>query len=139
MHLCKKIFQMLLKNYKPILYLFFFALAAYVLHKALFSVLEINAENFYYSTAFLYLIFFGLSAFLYLILVVVKKKNFEIVGMAFLFGTASQMLLAYLILRPILENKTGEVMVEKINFFITFILFLLFQTLLTVRLLNEKH
>ncbi|BFM42999.1 hypothetical protein CFS9_16400 [Flavobacterium sp. CFS9] len=130
---------MLLKNYKPILYLFFFALAAYVLHKALFSVLEINAENFYYSTAFLYLIFFGLSAFLYLILVVVKKKNFEIVGMAFLFGTASQMLLAYLILRPILENKTGEVMVEKINFFITFILFLLFQTLLTVRLLNEKH
>ena len=131
--------QMLLKNYKPILYLFFFALAAYLLHKALFSVLEINTQNFYYSTAFLYLIFFTLSAFLYLILLVVKKKNFEIVGMAFLFGTASQMLLAYLILRPILVNKSDEVMVEKINFFITFILFLLFQTLLTVRLLNEKH
>jgi hypothetical protein len=30
-------------------------------------------------------------------------------------------------------------MVEKISFFITFILFLLFETLLTARLLNEKR
>ncbi|KQB38921.1 hypothetical protein [Flavobacterium aquidurense] len=130
---------MLLKNYKPILHLFIFALAACVLHKAAFLVLEVNAQNFYYSIEFLYLIFFGLSALLYLILLIVKKKNFEIVGMAFLFGTFTQMLLGYLILRPILENKSGEVMVEKVSFFITFILFLLFETLLTVRLLNEKR
>jgi len=139
LHLCKKIFQMLLKNYKPILHLFFFALAAYILHKAAFLVLEINTQNFYYSIEFLYLIFFGISALLYLILLIVKKKNFEIIGMAFLFGTFTQMLLGYLILRPILENKSEEVMFEKINFFITFILFLLFETLLTVRLLNEKR
>ncbi|WP_166921447.1 hypothetical protein [Flavobacterium poyangense] len=130
---------MLLKNYKPILYLFFFALAAYVLHKAFFLVLEIKAQNFYYTIEFLYLIFFGLSALLYFVLLVVKKKNFEIIGMTFLFGTFTQMLLGYLILRPILENKSEEVMVEKISFFVTFILFLLFQTLLTVRLLNEKR
>ena len=139
LHLCKKIFQMLLKNYKPILHLFFFALAAYILHKAAFLVLEINTQNFYYSIEFLYLIFFGISALLYLILLIVKKKNFEIIGMAFLFGTFTQMLLGYLILRPILENKSEEVMFEKINFFITFILFLLFETLLTARLLNEKR
>ncbi len=139
MHLCRKLFQMLVKSYKPILYLFFFALAAYVVHKALFLVLDINAQNFYYRIEFLYLIFFGLSALLYLILLIVKKKNFEVIGMAFLFGTFTQMLVGYLILRPILENKSGEVMVEKINFFITFILFLLFETLLTVRLLNEKR
>lgn len=130
---------MLLKNYKPILHLFIFALAAYILHKAAFLVLELNTQNFYYSLEFLYLIFFGLSALLYLILLIVKKKNFEIVGMAFLFGTFTQMLLGYLILRPILENKSEEVMVEKVSFFITFILFLLFETLLTVRLLNEKR
>lgn len=139
MHLCRKLFQMLVKSYKPILYLFFFALVACVVHKALFLVLDINAQNFYYSIEFLYLIFFGLSALLYLILLIVKKKNFEVIGMAFLFGTFTQMLVGYLILRPILENKSGEVMVEKINFFITFILFLLFETLLTVRLLNEKR
>lgn len=130
---------MLLKNYKPILYLFFFALAAYVLHKAAFLVLDLNTKTFYYGIEFLYLIFFGLSALLYLILLIVKKKNFEIVGMAFLFGTFTQMLIGYLILKPILENHSAEVMVEKISFFITFILFLLFETLLTARLLNEKR
>lgn len=135
----KKIFQMLLKNYKPILHLFLFAIAAYIVHKAAFLVLEVNTQNFYYSIEFLYSIFFGISALLYLIVLVVKKKNFEIVGMAFLFGTFTQMLIGYLILRPILENQNAEVMVEKISFFITFILFLLFETLLTVRLLNEKR
>lgn len=139
LHLCIKLFEMLLKNYKPILHLFLFGLAAYVLHKAAFLVLEINTQNFFYSIEFLYLIFFGISALLYLILLIVKKKNFEIVGMAFLFGTFAQMLIGYFILRPILGNKSEEVMIEKSSFFITFILFLLFETLLTVRLLNEKR
>jgi hypothetical protein len=130
---------MLLKNYKPFLQLFLFALVAYVLHKVAFLILKVNFQNFYYSIEFLYLIFFGISALLYLILLIVKKKNFEVIGMAFLFGTFTQMLIGYLILRPILENKTEGVIVEKSNFFITFILFLLFETLLTIRLLNEKH
>ncbi|WP_264552845.1 hypothetical protein [Flavobacterium sp. N2038] len=130
---------MLLKNYKPVLSLFIFALSAYALHKGAFFALDINTRNFYYSIEFLYLIFFGLSAFLYLILLIVKEKNFQIVGMVFLFGTFTQMLLGYLILRPILENKSETVIVEKVSFFITFILFLLFETLLTVRLLNEKR
>lgn len=130
---------MLLKNYKPFLQLFIFALVVYILHKATFLFLKVNPQNFYYSIEFLYLFFFGISALLYLILLIVKKKNFEIVGMAFLFGTFTQMLIGYLILRPILENKPEEVIVEKVSFFITFILFLLFETLLTARLLNEKR
>lgn len=130
---------MLLKNYKPVFHLFCFALAAYLLHKAVFYFLAINIQNFHYSIEFLYLIFFGISALLYLILSIVKNKNFEIVGMVFLFGTFTQMLLGYLILQPILQNKSGEAVVEKVSFFITFILFLLFETLLTVRLLNEKR
>ncbi|BDU24180.1 MULTISPECIES: hypothetical protein [unclassified Flavobacterium] len=130
---------MLLKNYKPVFYLFCFALTAYILHKAIFFFCEINIQNFHYSLELQYLFFFGISALLYLILLIVKKKNFEIVGMTFLFGTFAQMLLGYLILQPILKIKTGETDVEKISFFITFVLFLLFQTLLTVRLLNEKR
>ncbi|OIV42481.1 hypothetical protein BKM63_06280 [Flavobacterium johnsoniae] len=130
---------MLLKNYKPVFHLFYFALAACVLHKAIFYFLKIDVQKFHYSIEFLYLIFFGLSALLYLILLIVKKKNFQIVGMVFLFGTFTQMLLGYLILQPILETKSETVNLEKVSFFITFILFLLFQTLLTVRLLNEKR
>ncbi|MBZ4035812.1 hypothetical protein K6T82_13615 [Flavobacterium sp. 17A] len=130
---------MLSKNYKPVFYLFCVALVTYILHKAIFFFFEINIQNFHYSFEILYLFFFGISALLYLILLVVKKKNFEIVGMAFLFGTFTQMLLAYLVLQPILKSEKGETSVEKISFFITFVLFLLFQTLLTVRLLNEKR
>lgn len=139
MHLCKKLPEMSLKNYKPVFHLFCFAVVAFIVHIAAFFLLEINFQKFHYSIELLYLIFFGLSALLYLILLKVKNKNFEIVGMVFLFGTFTQMLLGYLILQPILENKTETVNVEKVSFFITFILFLLFQTLLTVRLLNEKR
>ncbi|MFC0780621.1 hypothetical protein [Flavobacterium sp. HJSW_4] len=130
---------MLSKNYKLFFYLLCLALGAYIVHKAVFFFSEIGTENFHYSLELLYFSFFAISSLLYLILLVVKKKNFEIVGMAFLFGTFTQMLLAYLILQPILKNKTGESDVEKVSFFITFVLFLLFQTLLTVRLLNQKR
>lgn len=130
---------MSLKNYKPFFYLFCFAVVACLVHKAAFFLLEINFQEFHYSIELLYLIFFGLSALLYFILLKVKDKNFEIVGMVFLFGTFTQMLLGYLILQPILKSKTEMVLVEKVSFFITFILFLLFETLLTVRLLNEKR
>ncbi|UUF15599.1 MULTISPECIES: hypothetical protein [Flavobacterium] len=129
---------MLSKNYKPIFYLLCLALGTYIIHKAIFFFNEITIKNFHYSLELLYLYFFAISSLLYIILLIVKKKNFEIVGMAFLFGTFTQMLLAYLILQPILKNEMGETNVEKVSFFITFVLFLLFQTLLTVRLLNEK-
>ncbi|MBL0736197.1 hypothetical protein JI750_04830 [Flavobacterium sp. GN10] len=130
---------MLTKNYKQIFYLLCLALGTYIIHKAVFFFSEINTESFHYSLELLYFSFFAISSLLYLILLVVKKKNFEIVGMVFLFGTFTQMLLAYLALQPILKNKTGESNVEKVSFFVTFVLFLLFQTLLTVRLLNEKR
>lgn len=115
------------------------ALATYIIHKAVFLFCEFSTDKFHYSLELLYLFFFAISSLLYLILLVVKKKNFEIVGMAFLFGTFTQMLLAYLVLQPILKNRTEESDVEKFSFFVTFVLFLLFQTLLTVRLLNEKR
>lgn len=134
-----KIIQMLLKNYKPFFHLFLFTGVACILHKAAFFFFEINTEDFYYAVEFLYLIFFASTLILYLILLIVKKKNFQIVGMVFLFGTFTEMLLGYLILQPILKSNFESSDVEKISFFITFILFLLFKTLLTVRLLNEKR
>lgn len=130
---------MLFKKYKPVFALLCFTLLAYLLHKAVFFMLEINFRQFHYSLELLYLSFFGISTLLYLILSIVKKKNFEIVGMVFLFGTFTQMLLGYLMLQPVLKIKQGESNIEKISFFITFVVFLLFQTLLTTRLLNQKR
>lgn len=130
---------MLFKTYRLVFNLFCFTVLAYLLHKAAFFILQINSQQFHYSLELLYLSFFGISALLHLILLMVKKKNFQIVGMVFLFGTFTQMLLGYLLVQPVLKIKSGETDIEKISFFVTFVLFLLFQTLLTARLLNQKR
>jgi len=129
---------MLLKNYKPILHLFFFALASYILHKTVFIFFDIPNQNFHYSLESLYLIFFSFSTLFFIGLLKYGTKNFDTIGMMFMMGTLIQMFFCYLVLRPILNDKIQNVSVEKTNFFITFILFLLFETLITVRLLNEK-
>lgn len=138
MHLCKKI-KMFLKNYKLILHLYCITLASYILHKGAFVVFKINDQNFHYTLEVLYLIFLISSTVLLAATVKFRKDKFDSIGMFFMLGTFIQMFLYYFILRPILSDKIHNVSVEKTNFFITFILFLLFQTILTVRLLNEKR
>lgn len=130
---------MFLKNYKLILHLLILAFASYVIHKGAFYVFEINDQNFYYSVEVLYLIFLFFSVLLLILTVKFKKDKFDSIGMFFMLGTFIQMFLYYFVLRPILSDKIHNIRVEKINFFVTFILFLLFQTILTIRLLNEKR
>lgn len=130
---------MFLKNYKTILHLFFLTLASYIIHKGVFLVFEIQDQNFHYTIEYLYLIFFAFSTVLFMILLKFKTSHFDNIGMLFMGGTFIQMFFLYFILRPILTDKLENMAVEKINFFLTFILFLLFETLLTIRLLNEKR
>ena len=139
LHLCTKLLKMLFKNYRPILDLFFLTIATYILHKAAFFVLKVNDQNFHYSLEVLYLIFLIIAIILLIFILRLKKDKFDSIGMFFMLGTFIQMLLSYLILRPILSDKINNISVEKTNFFVTFILFLLFEALLTVRLLNEKR
>lgn len=129
---------MLLRNYRPLLYLFFLTFFTYIIHKAVFYFLKVNDNNFHYTLEILYLIFSLFATILLVIILNFKKDKFDSIGMFFMLGTFIQMLLSYLILKPILSDKIHNVTVEKSNFFITFILFLLFQTLLTVGLLNKK-
>lgn len=130
---------MLSKYYKNFLQLFFLALATYILHRTVFFMLEINTDHFYYSLEKLYLVFFEMAALVYLILILIKSMNFERIGTAFLYLTFAQMLLGFLIIRPILKILSEEQWIEKCSFFISFILFLMFETILTIRLLNEKR
>ncbi|OXA80591.1 hypothetical protein SAMN05444397_105117 [Flavobacterium aquidurense] len=130
---------MLFKEHKTILHLFFFALASYIVHKAVFIFFDIPNQNFHYSIELLYFIFFVFATALFMILLKFKTSHFDNIGMLFMGGTFIQMFFFYFILRPILVDKLPGMAVEKINFFITFILFLLFETLLTIRLLNKKR
>lgn len=139
LHLCIKLLKMLFKKYRPVLHLFFITIATYIVHKGVFFVLKTNDENFHYSLEVLYLIFLVIATLLLTFTLRFQKDKFDSIGMFFMMGTLIQMFIAYLFLRPILSDKIHNVSFEKINFFVTFILFLLFETLLTVRLLNEKR
>ena len=111
----------------------------YTIHKIIFFGFNINQEAFHYSLETLYLFFFSLSAIIVKVLLVIKERSFDNVGMSFLVATSIKMVFCYLILRPILQIPEGENPTEKINFFILFIVFLTIETLFTIRLVNERQ
>jgi hypothetical protein len=73
------------------------------------------------------------------VLLKVKERSFDNVGMSFLLTTSIKMIVCYLILKPILQVTFQNNAVEKKNFFMMFILFLAIETILTIRILNEKQ
>ncbi|MES2578362.1 MAG: hypothetical protein V4589_12180 [Bacteroidota bacterium] len=128
-----------LKNYKPLLPLLALAGLAYVVHRVAFYLLDINDATFYYSIETLYMVFLVLSIIVFVVLLKVKKRSFDNVGMSFLLSTSIKMIVCYLILKPILQVTAQNNAIEKKNFFMMFILFLAIETILTIRILNEKQ
>lgn len=125
--------------YKPLVYLVGLASIAYIAHKLIFHFLAIDDSNFFYSLEKLYLFFSGLSVVVFIILLKVKERSFDNVGMSFLLSTSVKMIFCFLILKPILKTVNDENTIEKMNFFVLFILFLAIETVLTIRILNEKR
>jgi hypothetical protein len=130
---------MSLKKLLPFLTLVGVALALYVIHKVIFCVFNINQDQFHYSLETLYLFFMILSAIIFKVLLTVKEKSFDNVGMSFLLATCIKMVVCYLIVRPLLQISKSNNPTERINFFILFIMFLTIETLFTIRLVNEKQ
>jgi hypothetical protein len=135
----QKIKIMNLKNYKPLLSVLVLAALAYILHKIVFFVFKINDYAFFYSIEMLYLVFLGLSIVVVTVLLKVKERSFDNVGMSFLLGTSIKMIFCYLLVKPILQASNVNSSFEKKNFFIIFILFLAIETIITIRILNEKQ
>ena len=105
----------------------------------IFYVLNINQDTFSLFFRKLYLFFFLLSVIIFKVLLTVKEKSFDNVGMSFLLATSIKMIFCYLILRPLLQIPKPNNPTERINFFILFIVFLTIETLFTIRLVNEKQ
>lgn len=127
---------MFLKTYKPLLNLLLLATVFYLVHKLIFIGFKINTQDFQYSLEFLYPFFTFLSILILIALLLVKQKSFDNVGMSFMLGTSIKMILCYFILRPIL-NDVNQNPIEKINFLILFFIFLTFDALLTIRIVNK--
>lgn len=129
---------MILKNYKSLLFLFISVVVAYVVHQLVFYFFKIDQQTFYYSLEQLYGIFFILSFVIIFILLMIKKRNFDQLGMSFLLLTSSKLVFYYLLLKPILNRTHYDIRIEKINFFVLFVLFLTIETVLTIRILSKK-
>lgn len=92
-----------------------------------------------YSLPYLYLLFFIFSFIIITLLTIVKKKNLDYVGYVFLILTSIKMGISYFILKPILSSAVIDNSLEKKTFFIIFISFLAIETILTIRILNNKQ
>ncbi len=128
-----------LKKYQAILYLFQFALGAYLLHKTLFWFLKIEKATLYYPLETLYLLFSSMSIIVLFVLIKVKEKSFDNTGMAFLLATSIKMVFCFILLKPLLKVSNQTSALNKTNFFVLFILFLTIETIITMRLLTKKQ
>jgi hypothetical protein len=113
----------------------------YLAHKLVFFLNQDNpkVQGFHFSIETIYGFFFFCSLIILLILIKVKTKNIDSVGYTFLLVTCIKMAISYAVLYPILHSGNPNVRIEKVNFFIIFALFLAIETIVTVRILNNKQ
>jgi len=125
---------------KPLLSVLFSGIIGLTIHKIIFHffISASTEENFIYPIYSLYGVFAILSLLIVAVLLKIKKKNMDTVGYAFLLLTSVKMVVAYIFLKPILETSNSKFEIEKISFFIVFIYFLAIETIVTIRILNNK-
>ena len=132
---------MSLKKYTLLLIVITAAAVGLIVHKtvAYFITPKEFEDNFVYSIPLLYSMFAILSTVIVFLLMKEKRTAIDSVGYAFLAMTTVKMVIAYALLRPIIHTHLPKTPTEKMNFFIVFIYFLAIETILTIRILNNKQ
>lgn len=110
----------------------------YLVHLQVLHFISVKPSTFYYSLKLEYCCFALASALIVFVLQKIKQKNFDTVGLIFLWITSIKMIACFFAVRPILQLESPTASIEKINFFVIFILFLAIETAITINLLNEK-
>lgn len=131
---------MTLKNLLPFFQIIILSLLAYIVDKVVFRFYYPSAEEtFKHSIETIFGFFLFCSLSILFLLIRVKKKNINSVGQTFLLVTSIKMALSYLLVRPILQSTAENVAIEKFNFLIVFAVFLTIETVVTIRILNNKQ
>ncbi len=127
--------------FKTYFHLFIISIIAFIINFFLVENFIPKTEliHWNYPLVNLYSMFFVFSLVIMSLLLFVRKKNLDYVGYTYLIVTSIKMAIAYFLLRPILATTSNDISSEKINFFIVFICFLIIETLLTIRILNNKQ
>ena len=129
-----------LKKYQPILEVVIVSIVGYLVHKLFFYTERNNPsfQNFHYSIETIYRFFLVCSTSIVFILIQVKARSIDNVGYTFLLITCAKMGISYAFLSSILDSSVQNTTIEKNNFFIVFALFLAIETIVTIRILNNK-
>jgi len=90
----------------------------------------------YYSTLAVYIFNILATFFIYLFLVFVKGSFGDKTGFAFMACSLFKMLAAVLFLLPMMLNNAPHPFQDMIAFFIPYFLFLIFETIYAVKLIN---
>jgi len=126
---------------KTFFHLFCFSAAAFFVNFFLseYYIPSNVLAKFQYSIPTLYLIFAVFSFVILSMLLVVWKRNLDYVGYTYLILTSVKMGIAFFFVKSILATSGDGATLEKTNFFIVFIYFLAIETVLTIRILNNKQ
>jgi hypothetical protein len=129
------------KKYQPILEVLVISTVVFLAHKLFFFLNDNNPkfQGFHFPIETIYGFFLICSLIIVFILILVKEKNIDNVGYTFLLVTFIKMGVSYVVLMPILHSGNVNMGIEKLNFFIIFALFLTIETIVTVRILNNKQ
>ena len=132
---------MKLKKFQPLLEVFIASFLIFGFHKAFFYFNEKNPnyQNFRFSLEKIYSFFMICSLLIIFILILVKEKSIDNVGNAFLLITCLKIGISFVLLNPILNSGNPNIGFEKMNFFVIFALFLIIETIVTIRILNNNQ
>ena len=108
----------------------------YLVHVQVTHSIGVNPSAFYYSLELEYCCFALATALIVFVLQKIKQKNFDTVGLIFLWITSIKMIACFFAVRPILQIQSPTAAIEKINFFVIFFVFLAIETALTISFLN---
>ena len=132
---------MKLKKFQPLLEVFIASFLIFGFHKAFFYFNENNEnyQNFHFSLETIYSFFLVCSLIIVFILILVKDKSIDNVGNTFLLITCLKIGISFVLLNPILNSGNPNIGFEKMNFFVIFALFLIIETVVTIRILNNNQ
>ena len=132
---------MKLKKFQPLLEVFIASFLIFGFHKAFFyfNGKNPNYQNFRFSLEKIYSFFLICSLLIIFILTLVKEKSIDNVGNTFLLTTCLKIGISFVLLNPILNSGNPNIGFEKMNFFVIFALFLIIETIVTIRILNNNQ
>lgn len=129
------------KKYSPIFLVILSVILLFAIHKSIvhFSGWNDIYNTFHYSLEQLYLAFGLASLLIIFILIKVKERNFDQIGMAFMVLITVKMATFYFVFKPVISNRTDDAQWERTNFIILFMAFLILETLISAKILKSSE